>query len=247
MQIVHTLKIIFLIAVFNMSINVFADTITKIFDDDYSMISPFIYGKLGLDMSKILLKSATSPYDDLTRTDNIKYPGYYYDKPLGEQAGVKDEDKEYLKKFLSIYLNKTYYNEDIFNYLDNYIIALYDRKEFFFVVDIDSVRFRFSGWYNEFIHIIVEYDFNNETEFLDGAQQYFVLPKLNIDKVFQYYSEDTLLTGEREYFYAYKHSKNTFNLCGYSILSTRGNTITAEIDKTVLDLTIYTKEQNNDE
>jgi hypothetical protein len=99
------------------------------------------------------------------------------------------------------------------------------------------------------VHIIVDSKFDSKEGFINEANRLFNVPKINIEGIECYFNEfiDDAKS-EREFFFSHKgFIDRSIKLDGYTILEPDYSSSNNYIEKTVLDLTIYTREQDNDE
>ena len=199
--------------------------------------TPFILEKLGFgDYNKLI---GTQIAVDYIRTSDPGCPGYYYINPsrISAEIDIDSTDVEFIRSLILPYLADNYYDDAIFNFLQNYYLLSYQRKEFYINIRSSHVPIKISGWYGKFIHIIVDAEFDSNESFLTQAAKYFNLPPLDTKNVKADYFEKFKCGDKNEYFYSYDDNSKDFKLVGYTVLN--AGTEKCEIEKTVLDLTIY--------
>lgn len=210
-------------------------------------ITNFRLHKLGLGYYADIAEKSNSAFSrhPIARNNDVENPGNYYQYPY--TYSIRDVDSTeivFLEGLLSEFLQPEYYSDEIFSSIENIYLPDLERLEFFYEVELNSTRFRLTGWYEEFIHVYVYTDFDSKAGFIERARQYFNLPDLDISKV-SYDEEIVEGMGRRDFFYSYDDPEAEFKLNAYPFLKREGRVGGAvySYDGMVLDLTIYAEEE----
>lgn len=213
--------------------------------DDSTVITSFRLKKI--DLYTMIKTQIWKPEYEFDRKSDLQNPGFYYvragsmldDKNI---AAVYNNDIFFLKILVKPILSEKYYSDNIFDFTKNYYLPNLERKEFFFNIKSDSVFIRFSGWYNEFVHIIIFTEYDSKEGFIDKAKHFFNLPPLDTINII--YNEDILDNVRDDFFYEYIDEKVDFKLVGYPVLYSKPEDPEhLTWDYVVLDLTIYAEKE----
>jgi len=211
---------------------------------DESVVSLFRLEKLGFGSLIVAIRQSSGPsiYSYTIRNNDIDNPGNYYMLPFNfSEIQVSLEDKVFLNNLLSKYLPSEYYSESIVDSIENIFLDDLNRKEFFFEANLNSTRFRFSGWYGKFAHIFVFTEFDSREGLIKAAEQYFNLPPL--DKKNVSYDEEDIDDKHPDFFYSYVAEEIDFKLIAYPNLKYDFELKESYYDGVILDLTVYPEEE----
>jgi len=206
--------------------------------------TPFRYKQMDLENCfTIPLAQAVEPFKDFTRSPDALHPGYYFMSPADDSVSSDSLDKIYIDRLLKKYMSPLYYDPEIAAYTENYDLERYNRREYYFVVNINNNKVIVSGWYGWLMHIIILTDYDSKDGFLNMTNEFFTVDKLDINKVEYIPSDDS--GSPTDFIYKYIDSANRFEIYGYPHLNS--SEVGGHYNYMVLDLTIYTKEQHDDE
>ncbi len=211
---------------------------------DIFVITPFRYEQLSLD--NFYIKGSISAFDiqeNHRRTKDSIYAGYYLMPPLADTISVDNIDKEKVDITLKKYLSSWFYDSDIIKCLENYALNKLNRREYYFIVNVDSTKMVISGWYDNLMHLIIFTNFDTKEGFIKKSKEFFNLGDLDIKNVVYVPSDSSESPGD--FMYKYIESDKNFVIHGYPHLNS--SEVGDNYDFMILDLTIYTREQDNDE
>jgi len=219
--------------------------------DDSFYMSKFRLRKLGLGKYVDLMRNCPieDPFDYSIRNSDPENPGYYFQYPwcainIDLSSIVTVDEIDYVETLLSAFISDDYYTQTLGDSIENVYLNDLERQEFFFDARLNDIQFRFSGWYGKFGHIFVLTDYNSVDGFIEMAQKFYKLPKLDKSKVS--FSENIEKnTGYRDFFYSYDDSEAGFRLYGYPNTKRKREegTLIHYHDHVILDLTVYPEEE----